>query len=82
MYMNFSVFLQFSFYSSYLIKNQKTGVIIENCLLMDQPSAGAKLQKKIKKGHQVILLDDLDIWYKIELEDKFYYIRKTNLILI
>lgn len=77
-----SIFIALTFLSIYFIDNTTSAIIKKDCLLMAEPSAGSKLQKQINAGHRIIIIDEKDIWYRIELNEEFFYIRKNNVIII
>lgn len=79
----FSVlFTIFTFCSIYLVQDTKKAIIREKSLLMNAPSAGATLQEYVEKGHLVNIIGEKDIWFKILLEDKTFFIRKKNVSII
>lgn len=54
-------------------------VLHDKSLLMDGPSAGAKVVGLISKGERIMVLEEIDIWAKIKTNYKSSYVRKSNL---
>jgi uncharacterized protein YgiM (DUF1202 family) len=81
----FIIFLFFMFYlinfGETYINPGKAIVMKDKSLLMDNPSAGAKVIGTIAKGTRIMILEETDIWLKIKLNDKDAYIRKVNIII-
>lgn len=68
--------------SSFLLQKQQStiyGIINSKSLIMDQPSAAGKLEEQVKPGHKVIILDSVDIWSKILINNKEVYIKTVNI---
>lgn len=55
-------------------------IIAKNTTLMSGPSAAAEAIGPIRPGHQVKLLDESDVWIKIDWMGDEAYIRKGRLI--
>ncbi len=71
------------FFTGNIFLNQDKAIIAKNnTLMMNAPSAGASLLKKLKSGHRVEILDKEDIWYKVSLNNREGYIRDSQLLLI
>jgi len=64
------------------LNHNKAIIAKNNTLMMNAPSAGATLIKKIESGHRVEILDKEDIWYKVSLNKREGYIRASQLLLI
>ena len=71
------------FFAGNIFLNQNKAIIAQNnALMMNAPSAGATLIKKLESGHRVEILDKEDIWYKVSLNNREGYIRDSQLLLI
>ena len=49
---------------------------------MAGPSAGEELVATTKKGHKVEILQEKDIWCKVNWADTIAYVRRNNLMII
>ena len=70
------------FIINYRIAPVKAIVFNSGSLLMSYPSAGSELLYVLEKGHRVPVLDDQDIWSKIEWEGQAVFIRKSDIKLV
>ncbi len=55
-------------------------IIEESTILMSGPSAAAEPIEQIKKGHQVEILEESEVWATIKMDDEIAYIRKSKLL--
>lgn len=59
---------------------QPKGIVMDNyAVLMEGPSAGARLLTKIDRGHRVKVLGQEDVWVKIRWDEQEAYIRENHL---
>lgn len=71
------------FFAGNIFLGQNKAIIAQNnTLMMNAPSAGASLMKKLESGHRVEILDKEDIWYKVSLNNREGYIRDSQLLII
>ena len=56
-----------------------TTIIQSPTLLMSGPSAGAEPIGWVNKGHKIVVLDELEVWTKIQWKDGDAYIRNSKL---
>jgi len=49
---------------------------------MDDPSSGSDVYSLINKGEKIKIVDESDIWYEVEINDKNKFIRKKNILKI
>lgn len=58
--------------------SEPKGIIVENhAYLMTGPSAGADLIEVVKKGHRLNILDEDEVWIKVEWQGTEAYIRSS-----
>lgn len=50
-----------------------------NTLLMTAPSSASDLINKLDQGHKTIIIDEVDNWYQIELDDTTAFVKKNQL---
>jgi hypothetical protein len=68
---------------NYLTKPTQQGIIIApKTFAMDGPSGAANVLKQVTAGSKVEVLDRNDIWVKVSLNDKFFYVRYDALQII
>lgn len=68
------------FAANNFLQNPKTGIVTGSpTLVMDKPTAGGKLIRKVDPGHRVIIKSSKDIWHEITWENKKAYIKKENI---
>ncbi|GAA4820712.1 hypothetical protein [Algivirga pacifica] len=63
---------------------QRTYGIVQTVNLYgtDSPSAGGKRIQKLQEGDRILLGNTKDIWYKAEVDEQFFYVRKNNLLIV
>ncbi len=57
-------------------------IVNKNTLIMSAPSPGSDLLEITGSGHRVSLIDQTDIWYQVEFNDKTGYIKASDLYII
>ncbi|MCU0383087.1 MAG: SH3 domain-containing protein, partial [Cyclobacteriaceae bacterium] len=68
---------------NYLTKPTEQGIIIASkTFAMDGPSGAANVVTQVTPGSKVEVLDRNDIWVKVSLNDKFFYVRYDALQII
>ncbi|MFC4870283.1 tetratricopeptide repeat protein [Negadavirga shengliensis] len=78
-YMPAIICLTLAFFSNNFLKLPDRAIVTGSpTLIMDQPTAGGNLVRRVDAGHRVIIRDAKDIWYEIKWGDKRAYIKKEN----
>ncbi|WP_240485981.1 SH3 domain-containing protein [Anditalea andensis] len=67
------------FSNNFLHTPQRAIITGSPTLIMDQPTAGGNLIKKVDAGHRVKVNSTKDIWYEIEWENRKGYVKKNSL---
>lgn len=57
----------------------KQAIIKDNTFLMSAPSAASEPIGSVSKGHLVVVLEQTDVWTKIQWDEKEVYIRSAKL---
>tara|TARA_B100000287_G_C20650784_1_gene786816 strand:- start:60 stop:770 length:711 start_codon:yes stop_codon:yes gene_type:complete len=57
-------------------------ILYNNTFIMDDPSSGSDVYSLINKGEKIKIVDESDIWYEVEINDKNKFIRKKNILKI
>jgi hypothetical protein len=65
---------------SHLFK--KAVVTNSHALLLDAPSAGGNLITHVGEGNRLKIIHKEDIWYKVKWNDKYAYIRESNVAVL
>ena len=60
--------------------SKQEAIIIESGFLMDQPSGAGNQLKKINPGHKILILDEVDVWTKILIDNEEAYLLKSKII--
>ena len=61
----------------------KKGVVINtHAILLDAPSAGGNFITAIPEGNRLKIVDKQDIWYKVKWNEKYAFIRETNVAVL
>ena len=77
----FGLFLSFLFFYLNFMSLGRYGIVSQdNLLLMNGPSAGSQLVQAVPKGNRVALLDQEDIWYRIQYRDQTAYVRQFGIL--
>ena len=59
------------------------GIVKRNELaLMSGPAAGSNLLRTLPKGNRLAILDQEDIWVKVQYSDTVAFVRKEHLLLL
>lgn len=66
-------------FSNEFFTSEKAIVMADHTLLRSAPSAAAETLDSINKGHKVRVLDQSEIWVKIEWNDQPAYLRKGRI---
>lgn len=61
---------------------KKAVVINTHAILLDAPSAGGNFITAIAEGNRLKIIDKQDIWYKVKWNEKYAYIRETNVAVL
>ncbi|MDN3669626.1 SH3 domain-containing protein [Echinicola jeungdonensis] len=78
-YIPIMILLILVFLSNNFLESPKKGVIKGNpTVIMDQPTAGGNLIKKVGPGHRVTIDGSTDIWYHIKWDGKKAYVKKDK----
>ena len=64
---------------NYPVEKQEAIISEPSTYLMKGPSAGAPLQEMISNGHKVKVLDEGEVWTKIEWRDTEVYVRSSSI---
>ncbi|HLW19830.1 MAG TPA: hypothetical protein VKX33_05885 [Cyclobacteriaceae bacterium] len=68
------------FLSNNFLEQPETGLITGNpSLIMSKPSAGGDLIRQVGPGHRIVIKSSVDIWYKIEWENREAYVKKNQI---
>src|SRR5690554_58555 len=68
------------FLSNNFLEQPETGLITGNpSLIMSKPSAGGDLVRQVGPGHRIVIKSSVDIWYKIEWENREAYVKKNQI---
>lgn len=54
----------------------------EQAIVMEEPSVGADLVERLKKGNKVKVVEANEAWVKVEINDRQGYIRDHNLLIL
>lgn len=68
--------------SNYSLIPPRAIIKTNHCLIMDEPSGGAKVIGVSSIGHRITLLGKTDIWYLVGWEGERNYIKATDLLII
>lgn len=69
-------------FNNEIFSRERAIVINDHTLLRSAPSAAAEPLESIAKGHRVRVLEQSDVWVKIEWNDQSAYLRKGRIRLI
>lgn len=69
-------------FSNEFFTSEKAIVLTDHTLLRSAPSAAAEPLETINKGHRVRVLDQSDVWVKIEWNEEPVYLRKGRIRLL
>ncbi len=69
-------------FNNEMFTTERAIVLNDHTLLRSAPSAAAEPLESIEKGHRVRVLEQSDIWVKIEWNDQSAYLRKGRIRLI
>ena len=69
-------------FNNELFSTERAIVLNDHTLLRSAPSAAAEPLESIEKGHRVRVLEQSDVWIKIEWNDQTAYLRKGRIRLI
>lgn len=73
------IFMILTFASNNFLELPETAIITGSpALIMDQPTAGGNLVRRVEPGHRVVIRSSNDIWYEISWAEKRAYIKKDN----
>lgn len=66
------------------LPNNYIAIIIRknNVLLRDYPSAASQIVGKIDEGHRLNVVSIDDIWYQVFWNEKFSYVKKSDILVI
>lgn len=80
----FQVFILviFFIFNNEFFATDRAIVLDDHTLLRSAPSAAAEPLESIKKGHRVRVLEQSEVWVKIEWNDQSAYLRKGRIRLI
>jgi tetratricopeptide (TPR) repeat protein len=65
--------------NNFLYTPQRAIITGSPTLIMDKPTAGGNLIRKVDVGHRVKVNSSKDIWYEIEWEDQKAFVKKQSL---
>lgn len=69
-------------FNNEFFSTERAIVLNDHTLLRSAPSAAAEPLESIEKGHRVRVLEQTDVWVKIEWNDQSAYLRKGRIRLI
>ncbi len=69
-------------FNNEIFERERAIVLNDHTLLRSAPSAAAEPLEAIAKGHRVRVLEQSDVWVKIEWNDQSAYLRKGRIRLI
>ena len=65
--------------NNFLYTPQRAIITGSPTLIMDKPTAGGNLIRKVDVGHRVKINSSKDIWYEIEWDNRKAYVKKQSL---
>lgn len=71
-----AILVLFLFFVNYPMGDDQAIIVENHAYLMSGPSAGADLIDVVKKGHRIKVLEETDLWVKIEWNGMPAYVRK------
>lgn len=78
----FAVLISLFYFTNFDFSTPKVITRRNNVLIMTNPAAGSDVASVVSRGQQFRVIGKEDIWYRIELENRTNYVRKSDVWLI